>query len=786
VNRKKLNLIQRFPAGLSKFVVSKPWLTVILCVVFVVLCGRGALFLEISKDIRIFFSPDNPQLKTCNDLEQTYAKSNSVLLVLSRKDNGTIFTADSLTAIQYITERAWKTPFSRRVDSLTNYQHSFAEDDDLIVEDLVASNATELTEESLERIRKNALSNVLLVDRLVSRDGTVAAVNVPIQLEGKDQKTEQPAVAEFVRSLKMEVEEKFPGMRVYLTGIVMINQALDDAIQKDGSTLVPLMFALIILCLAFLLRSFASALAAFLVIVFSIVVGFGLAGWLGITFSPTVLSAVNMIMTLAVADSVHVLTGFRNRVNNGTQKKKAMMESLDMNFRPVFLTSATTILGFLSLNSSDSPPFRDLGNVVAIGVFSAWLFVYTLLPALILILPTWLVRTGKRDAGHESPRWLMALAELVIRKRVAFLLFGAIVTFGMSGLILKNELNDEFVKYFDEEMEFRVATDFTIERLTGFEYIDYSLSAEEEGGISEPEYLHKVDAFAEWYRQQPKVRHVFAYTDLVKRLNMNLHADKPEYFTIPETRAVAADCLMMYEMSLPFGLDLADQINLDKSATLFKVSIGNITSNELVDLDKQAQIWLKDNGLSPESTGTGQSMMFAYIGPRNIKSMLFGTVGALLLISMCMIVITRSFKFGIVSMFPNLAPAVLGFAVWGLTVGQVGLAISVVVGMTLGIVVDDSIHFITKYLSFRRDDELSPADSIRKTFQHVAGAMLTTTITLVIGFGVLAFSTFELNSGMGLLSAIVITLALIFDLTVLPAILLSIDQDPDSASRTGE
>ena len=209
MNRKKLNLIQRFPAGLSKFVVSKPWLTVILCVVFVVLCGRGALFLEISKDIRIFFSPDNPQLKTCNDLEQTYAKSNSVLLVLSRKDDGTIFTADSLAAIQYVTERAWKTPFSRRVDSLTNYQHSFAEDDDLIVEDLVASNASELTEESLKRIRKNALSNVLLVDRLVSRDGTVAAVNVPIQLEGKDQKTEQPAVADFVRSLKMEVEENY-------------------------------------------------------------------------------------------------------------------------------------------------------------------------------------------------------------------------------------------------------------------------------------------------------------------------------------------------------------------------------------------------------------------------------------------------------------------------------------------------------------------------------------------------------------------------------------------------
>jgi len=757
-------------ASWIRWVVAHPILALLGSLVLLGAMSAGALRLQVSKDIRIFFQEKDPELLAYDALEATYAKSNSVLFVMSRDDGGTIFSRDAVEAMQFLTAAAWKMPFSRRVDSLTNYQHSRAEGDDLIVGDLAPVPGAEMTDEDLERMRARAMENPLLVNRLVSGDGTVMAANAPVILPGDDAMKEQPAVAAFARALAKEVEAKFPGIRVHLTGIVMINQALDDAVNQDGTRLVPVMFVIIIVCLAILLRSVASSIAAFAIIVGSIASAFGMAGWLGITLSPTVLSAVNMIMTLAIADSVHLLVGYRDRFAAGATKADAMAGSVIANLKAVFLTSFTTVLGFLSLNTSDSPPFRDLGNVVAIGVTMAWLLVHILLPALVVLLPG---KAGAREGqGGYFTRWMPGLAEFVIRRRNALLVAGLAVTAAFSVLIFRNELNDEFVKYFDDEMEFRVATDFTIDRLTGFEYLDYSLSAGEPEGISDPAYLRKVEAFADWYRQQPKVRHVYAYTDLVKRLHRNLHEDKPEELRLPDDRQVAADCLMMYEMSLPFGLDLTDQIDIAKSSTLFKVSVAHITSNELQELDRRAQEWLEENALESIGHGTGQSMMFAHIGPRNIMGMLTGTVGALVLISLCMVFITRSFKYGLISLLPNLAPAAIGFGIWGVINGQVGLAISVVVGMTLGIVVDDTIHFLTKYMRYRRDEGYSAEDAIRKTILAVGDAMITTTITLVIGFGILAFSSFELNSSMGLLSAIVIAVAVVFDLLILPCLLL--------------
>jgi len=755
------------------WIVDHPWMSIILSLVVVLATATGVTRLNFSNDIRVFFSPENPDLKAFDAMEQTYSKSANVLMVVTPKDpKATIFDREILTAIRELTENAWKTPHSRRVDSITNFQHSYAEEDDLMVADLVPSDPADLTDEELARIRAIALADPLLLNRLISPDARVTGINIPIHLPGEKPLVEQPEVANFARKIAADAMAAHPGIIIHLTGIVMINQELAEAAERDFLTLVPLMFGFILISLGLLLRSITAPLCAFAVILLSNVAAFGLAGWFGILLSPPAISAVNMIMTLAIADSVHILVGFRQHYQDGVTRREAMRKSLDVNFRAVFLTSFTTVLGFLSLNTSDSPPFRDLGNIVAIGVVFAWLLAHTLLPPIMVLVPSKPRALGEHRGVASG--LLNAMAGLQQRRPAFLLIVGLLVTALFSAFIFRNQLNDEFVKYFDEKSEFRVATDFTIDRLTGFEYLEYSIDSGSEGGIAEPEYLKKLDAFAEWFRQQPKVRHVYSHTDMVKRLHKNLNGDDPAAYRIPDTRAIASDCLTMFEMSLPFGLDLNDRINLDKSATLFRVSLGNITSNEMLDLDARAQQWLQDNQLSPDSKGTGQSLMFAHIGLRNIKSLLVGTVAALVLISLCMVFITRSWKLGFISLLPNLAPAAIGFGIWGLLVGQVGLAISVVVGMTLGIVVDDTIHFMTKYLEYRRQGK-SPAEASTATIQHCGDAMVTSTITLVGGFAILAFSTFELNKGMGILSAIVIAIALFFDLLFLPSLIRWID-----------
>jgi predicted RND superfamily exporter protein len=278
---------------------------------------------------------------------------------------------------------------------------------------------------------------------------------------------------------------------------------------------------------------------------------------------------------------------------------------------------------------------------------------------------------------------------------------------------------------------------------------------------------------------------VNSISDTMKRLNKNMHGDDPEWYRIPQERNLAAQYLLLYEMSLPYGLDLNNQINIDKSATRFTVSLKTISTNQLLELEQRAQKWLNQNAPAiKQAQGSGSSVMFSHIGKRNIKTMLVGTTLALVMISMILIVALRSFKIGFISLLPNLAPAAMGFGLWGLLVGEVGLSLSVVAGMTLGIVVDDTVHFLSKYLRARREDHLSAPEAVRYAFTTVGMALLTTSIVLVVGFLVLSQSSFQLNSGMGTLTAIVIAFALMADFLFLPPLLMKLEEKKDEKTVT--
>jgi hypothetical protein len=448
-----------------------------------------------------------------------------------------------------------------------------------------------------------------------------------------------------------------------------------------------------------------------------------------------------------------------------------MVESIRINLQPVFLTTVTTIIGFLSMNFSDAPPFRDLGNIVATGVAAAFIFSMTFLPALMLVLP---VRV--KPVATQRMQLVDRFAEMVVARR-SFLFWGmGIIVVSLVSFVPRNELNDEFIKYFDETVDFRTATEFTTANLTGLYTVDYSLGNGENGGINEPDFLRDVERFADWFRAQENVLHVTTLTDIMRRLNMNMHGDDPDWYRLPDERELAAQYLLLYEMSLPYGLDLNNQIDISKSATKMTVFLESLSSNDLLAMEGRAQQWLADNAPHMQSGGASPSVMFAYIGQRNIRSMLVGTSVALVLISLILIFALRSLKIGLISLIPNMAPAAMGFGLWGLLYGQVGLGLSIVAGLTLGIVVDDTVHFLSKYLRARREQGMSSEDAVRYAFNTVGVALLVTTIVLVAGFLVLAQSAFKLNSDMGLLTSITIAFALLADFLFLPPLLMKIDK----------
>jgi predicted RND superfamily exporter protein len=344
-------------------------------------------------------------------------------------------------------------------------------------------------------------------------------------------------------------------------------------------------------------------------------------------------------------------------------------------------------------------------------------------------------------------------------------------------MIPRNELNDRWVDYFAPGIKFRTDSEFVMENLTGIYLVEYSLDSGEPSGIGKPDYLTAVESFRRWYEGQPGVIQVNAYSEIAMRLNKHMHGDDASYYRLPETRELAAQYHLLYTMSLPMGLDLNNRVNLDVSATRFTVTIANLTTVELRGLVARADEWLRTSAPpSMHAIPTSPSVMFAHVSERNLKQMVYGTGLALALITLAMIVALKSVPYGLLSIVPNLVPAAAGLGIWALWRGEIGLSLSTVTTMTLGIVVDDTVHFLNKYLRARREKQLGVEDAVRHAFATVGSAMFVTSLILVAGFLVLALSAYRLNAWMGQLASLTIIAALAADLFLLPPILLQFEE----------
>ncbi len=755
--------------GFGVWVVQKRWLIIIATILVVMAAGSGGKHLRFSSDYRVFFSEENPQLKAFDTLQNTYNKNDNVLIALEPVD-GKVFTRETLAAVEELTKQSWQIPYSTRVESIASFQNTWSQEDDLIVEDLV-KNAKNLTDEQIEKIRNVALSEPILLNRLISPSTKVTGINVTVTLPGKNL-DEVPEVVGFVRNMASEFRQKYPDINVYLSGIVFMDNQFSEASQQDMASLVPGMYLVIIILMWVVLRSISGTISGLVVITFSTVTAMGLAGWAGIELTPVSANAPTYILTMAIADSIHVLITLFQEARGGKSKEESIVESLRINLAPVMITSVTTAIGFLSLNFSDSPPYRDLGNIVAVGVMAALIYSVFFLPALMSVMPL-----KKRVNKVAGTGFMEGLAEFVLNRRQQLFWVMLIMIVGLASQIPRIEINDLFTKYFDKRYQFRNDNDFIIKNLTGFEAIEYSLPAGESGGISNPEYLVKLEEFKQWYLKQPEIMYVGTLTDVMKRLNRNMHGDNDDFYKLPENRELAAQYLLLYEMSLPYGLDLNNQINVDKSATRFTAIFRDATSKYALGLEVRAQQWLKDHGLpSMVSNGASPLIMFSNIALRNVKSMVAGTVLALALISGILIFALRSLKFGLISLIPNLVPAFMAFGVWAIFFGEIGLAISVVVALSLGIIVDDTVHFLSKYLRARRELGKSPEEAIRYSFKTVGSALWSTSVVLVAGFSVISQSGFVINSHMGLLTVFAVGFALLADFFFLPPVLLKFEE----------
>ena len=726
--------------------------------------------LNLVSDYKIFFDEGNVELQTFNSFQARYGSSDNVFIFI-KPDKGNIYTPQTMALIYDLTEMSWQTPFSSRVNSITNFQHTRSVGDDIFVGEFLLLKE-DISPTKIDYIKKNASLEIDLVNNLITASGEETGINISLQFPGLNKKEEVSAVAKHIREIVSIIQKQYPNHKVYTSGIVMMNNAFFEIAKADFTTLIPLMVLVILFAVGAILRSLGGIAAVSAVVLVSILVSLGLAGWLGIKLSPPSISAPIILLTIVVASAIHIVSYIQRSVADKTSVEEALALSFSKNCIPVTLTHATTMIGFLTMNFSESPPFRDLGNIVALGVLVSWILSFTLLPFLIRRIPI----SGKKSMSVGIFNSMDVISNFVMTYKklitYTFLPFCLVI----SVFSLSNSLNDDLVEYFDESVEFRKQTEIINEKFSGIYSIEYSIETNEDNGIFEPKVLSFSDEFAKWMRLQTEVMAATTISDTLKTINKNMHSGLASEYKLPESRELAAQYFLLYEMSLPFGMDMTDRVVSSKSAMRMIVRLNNMDSKKILLMESRVADWLSKNKPNNiDITYSSPAVIFAHIGEKNIRSLLVGSISALILICLILAILFRSFRIGLISILPNFLPICFAYGVWALLVGEISLGLASVSAMTIGIVVDDTVHFLYGYIRHLKEGK-HPEEACRNTMREVGSAMVISSIILVLGFLILATSHFEKNALMGLLTGLTIAVALVCDLILLPILLMTFVQ----------
>jgi predicted RND superfamily exporter protein len=757
-----------------QYVVEHPKRFLVFSLLLFVISAMGNPHYRNTLDYHFFFSADNPQLAAFDKLQEDYSKTEAVFVAIA-PDNANVFTPENLSIIESFTRQAWSTPYSMRVDSLTNFQYTQGSEEGLEISDLFEQSEA-MSADELAKRKAFSLTEPALVNALVSEDGAVAGVRLTINMLGIDHEQETPEVVLYVRELAAEFEQLYPSIKIYLTGQIVVDQSFPEATEADFNFVWPAFLLVMMVLLAVIFHGMFYMVATIVTGILAIGAGLGLVGWTQLQVNAAITAAPVMILTLAIADCIHILSNYTDELKLGRTKQLAMISSLRINFVPVFLTTFMTVLGFLTLHFNDSPPYQALGYVVASGVIYAMVFALIFLPSLIMIIPHKLPKV-ESNIDTRSKK-MEGLAAWIINNNRCLL-------WSMSGLALffvlsssMNVINDNPVKYFGEKQTIRQHLDFVNTNITGLGALNYSIDSGEENGISKPEYLAKVDEFAAWLKQQPDVIQVDTFVDVIKRINKSLHADDDAFYKIPESPEEVSQYLLLYELSLPNGMDINNMVTSQKSASRVRVTMTNTEGRYHIALNEKALQWQKDNMSEVMwSEGASAPLMFAHIGKRSIDGMLGGLIGALFIMSGLLVFILRSVTLAAISLVSNVIPVAMAFGVWAWVSGEIDLGITVTFGIAFGIVVDDTIHFLSKYQRARRELAYGTKAAIIYAFSTVGVALLVTSIVLIAGFSMLGFSNMNITANMAILTTVTIAFAFLVDFFLVPSLLLKFDKD---------
>lgn len=761
--------LRRWPSRYIDAVCRHPGRVVWLWALIAAVCLSGLGKLSLSSDLRINFGPQNPQLAAYDLQRQNYASGEYTLIGIRPRETTArgVLSLPGLQLIAQVTEQSWQLPGVTRVESLSNYPRISATQDGLSVAELLEHPPSAAND--LDELAEQIMDEPALVGRLIAPDQSIAGILLTTHFAEDDaQATNRHMQA--VQALSEAISKSHPQFAVHIVGTNAVSHAFAQAAVKDTSTLVPLMYGMFLLLILGLTGSLSFTLLMLAIMLLSSLLTLGLAGHVGMVLTAASLAAPHIITTLAIADGIHVMSSA-----SASEDKRlgpaALAKALQLNMPALVLTTATTMIGFLLANFADSPPLRDLGNLTATGAFIALALSTSLLPAALILLRT--------PTPHRSQTRLQsacnALTRLQLRHPKVLIATTGSLALVTSAMLITNVADDDFTRYFAPQVSYRADAEAMDAHLTGLHTIEFSLPAPQ--GVSEPAYLQALDDFKQWWDSGPyqhAVMHVSSISSLFTRMNRALHADDPAFLKLPQHADEAAQYLLLYQLSLPYGHDIENRITQAQDASRFVVFLHGLSSRQTRRIIASAEQWLAAHHPCYASSATSAAVMYAYIAQRNINAMLMQLPAAIALIALLFMIALRSIRLGALSVLALTLPIGVCFGLWALLSGVVNFTMAVVSGAVIGVVADDTIHLLSVYRHARQ--KLTPERAVETAMRSVGPAVISTSLILVAGFGVLAQSLFLPNSGMAQLIMIAVTAALLINLLLVMPLAYLTDQ----------
>ena len=754
----------------AKLLIKYRYLSIGLVIIVVCLLATGLTKLTFNPDLETYFPEGHPAVIRYNEIDDMFIPTDNLIIAV-HSNEGTLFNGDSLKVIEELTKKSWTIPYSVRVDSLTNYSYVKSVNDDLIVEPFIEE-AEKKSIEFFEKRENLVAGEDIIYKSLISEDKKTSVVSIIVDPPGPNKEDQNTELINYILGFIEPIKESNENLDIRLLGNPYLDYISPRIVKAEMPVVMPLMLLLIFFIVFLMIRSYVAVLATFVVILMSLIATFGSIGILGSPLNQMVTTIPILIITLALADCIHLFSiYFQNRVK-GISSKESMEKSLEMNIQPLFLTTISTCIGFLCLNFIEVAPLRDFGNAVAIGIGFAFIFTIFFIAPIVSFFE---VKTASKVT--KQTRFSTSVGSFILKNGNKLIFSITSISFLILLCIPMNELDENPTQMYAEGFtSFSSDTLWLDEKLSVTFPVNF-LATNEEGQVSDPDFLKILDKFSVWLEEREQVNHVTSLANNMKNLNKSMHGDDPEWKKIPENADLSAQYLFFYEMSLPMGLDLNSSISQDRKSTKISATLKDMSANEFKEFNNEVLGYLQQNNLENMiSEPSSFRVIFTYMVEAIVNSLLYGLFIGILLITLIIGLFFRSYLLPALSIFPNILPIGMGFGLWGLFVGDVGFMVAVGMGSTLGVIVDFTVHFLSKYELARKEFKKSVEESVIYSFETVGFALIIMTVVLALGFSVLNLVTFIPIQDFAKFSVICFIGGLIINFLFLPNLLIKFDK----------